>query len=77
MGGIHEGMGWWMVFGSVWMVIFWAIVIGLVVWGKSRIPRGKAKRPDASETPEEIARKRLARGEITKEAFDELMTALR
>ena len=77
MGGIHEGMGWWMVFGSVWMVIFWAIVIGLVVWGVSRISRGRTERPDAGETPEEIARKKLARGEITKEAFDELMTALR
>jgi uncharacterized membrane protein len=66
-----------MVFGGVWMVIFWAIVIGLVVWGVGRISRGKAERPDAGETPKEIAMKRLARGEITKEAFDELMTALR
>ena len=77
MGGIHEGMGWWMVFGGVWMVIFWAIVMYLVVWGVGRISRGKAERPDAGETPTEIARRRLASGEITKEAFDEIMTALR
>ena len=75
--GANEGMGWWMVVGGVWMVIFWAIVIGLVVWGVGRISRGKAERPDAGEMPTETGRKRLARGEITKRAFDELMTALR
>jgi hypothetical protein len=28
----HEGMGWWMVFGGVWMVLLWAGIIALIVW---------------------------------------------
>ena len=31
--GMHDGMGWWMAFGAVWMVVFWGAVIGLVVFG--------------------------------------------
>jgi hypothetical protein len=31
MWGEHEGMGWWMVFGSVWMIVFWGLVIWAIV----------------------------------------------
>jgi uncharacterized membrane protein len=33
----HEGMGWWMVFGGIWMLVFWAVVIALVVWGIKKL----------------------------------------
>ena len=76
MWGLHDGMGWWMVFGGLWMVAFWGIVIGLVVWGVNRTTGGSGRRPDANETSIEIAEKRLARGEITREQFEQLKEAL-
>ncbi len=75
MWGFHEGMGWWWVFGSIWMVIFWAIIIGLVIWGIKQFTGG-GRTPPTSETPLEIAQKRLARGEINREEFEELRRTL-
>ena len=65
-----------MVVGGVSMIGFWGIVIGLVIWGVGRITGSKAERPDAGETPMEIAQKRLARGEITRDEFEDLKQAL-
>jgi len=70
----HEGMGWWMVFGGIWMVVFWGAIIALIVWGITRLAgRGGAKpetrgRPDALD----IARERYARGEISREEFEQI-----
>ncbi|HLF79949.1 MAG TPA: SHOCT domain-containing protein [Dehalococcoidia bacterium] len=69
MWGGHEGMGWWMVLGSVWFVLFWGIVIWVVV----KLAGGP--RSDAGsehQRPIEIARRRYASGEITKDQFDEI-----
>ena len=76
MWGFHDGMGWWFVFGGVWMVAFWAIIIGVIVWGVSKVVGGSPGRNQSEDTPLEIARKRLARGEITREQFDELTEVL-
>ncbi len=76
MWGFHEGMGWWWVFGAMWMLVFWAIIIGLVVWGVKQFTGGSAESRTSGDTPLEIAQKRLARGEITREDFEELRQAL-
>ncbi len=68
MWGAHEGMGWWMLFGAIWMLIFWGAIIWLVVWGAIRL--GGGRRDD--DSPLEIARRRYARGEMTKEQFEQL-----
>jgi putative membrane protein len=75
MWGWYSGMGWWMVIGSIWMVVFWGAIIWLVVWGIRALTGGQPRR-DEGDTPLEIARKRLARGEITREQFEELRKAL-
>ncbi|MEX2159484.1 MAG: SHOCT domain-containing protein [Dehalococcoidia bacterium] len=69
MWGMHDGMGWWMVFGGVWMVLFWGAIIWLIVWSVSRL--GGDHGP-AREAPMDIARRRLASGEITREEFEQL-----
>jgi len=69
MWGMHDGMGWWMVFGGVWMLLFWGAVIWLVAWGVTRIGGGQST---DSDTPLAIARRRYARGEITREQFEQL-----
>jgi len=73
MWGAHEGMGWWMVFGMIWMVIFWGAIVWLIVWGIGQVSGGDRRRDD---DPIEIARRRYARGEITREQFDQLQRDL-
>lgn len=68
---MHEGWGWWMVFGGIWMVVFWGGIIALIVWGISRLTRRGSSSPE-KQTPLEIAKERYARGEITKEQFEQI-----
>ncbi len=66
---VHQGMGWWMVFGGIFMILFWGGLIALIVWWISRLSRrGAIGKP----TPLEIARERYARGEITREEFEQI-----
>lgn len=74
--GYDGGMGWWMLFGGLWMLLFWGLIIGLVVWGVNRATGNRSDARSMEETPMEIARKRLARGEITTEQFEELRKTL-
>jgi putative membrane protein len=69
---MHEGMGWWMWFGVVWMFIFWGGLIGLVVWGVKKLTERSGSGPFVSEKhkPLEIVKERYAKGEISKEEFD-------
>jgi len=70
----NDGMGWWMVFGGIWMLIFWGAIIWLIVWGAIRLGGGRATGRDSrdGESPLEIARTRYARGDITREQFEQL-----
>lgn len=67
MWGTHEGMGWWMLIGSLWFVAFWGTIIYLIIWAINRIGE---RRTD--ETPLEILRRRYARGEISEEQFEKM-----
>jgi putative membrane protein len=57
-----------MVFGMIWMVVFWGTIIWLVVWGAMRL--GRSDR--GGDHPLDIAKRRYASGEITKEQFEQL-----
>jgi len=70
MWGEHEGMGWWMLFGSIWFVVFWGLVIWAIVSVFSRGERGSAA--GGGETPLDIAKRRYAQGEISREQFDQI-----
>ena len=65
--------GWGMLFGGLWMVLFWALIIGLVVWGVNRLSGDRSARGDE---PLDILKRRLARGEINPEEFERLKKAL-
>ena len=69
MWGVHDGMGWWMAFGAIWMVLFWGLIIWLIAWGIGQVTSGGRRSDDDSV---EIARRRYARGEITREQFEQL-----
>ena len=70
----HDGMGWWMVFGMVWMVVFWGVIVALVVWGIKRLTERGRSGPRNSERRDvlDIVKERYARGEISKEEFDQI-----
>ena len=64
-----DGMGWWMIFGGLWMLVFWGGLIALIVWGIVKFSRrnGSARKRD----PLEIAKERYAMGEISKEELEQ------
>jgi len=67
---MHEGMGWWMVFGGVWTLLFWGGLIALVVWGITKLTgRGN---PTSKHEAIDVAKNRYARGEISHEEFEQL-----
>lgn len=68
------GRGWW-IWGPIMMVLFWGAIIALVVWAiRAATDRGDrdASRSREREHPLDIARARYARGEITREEFEQL-----
>ncbi len=67
---MHEGMGWWMVFGGVWMLIFWGGLITLIVWGITRLTRRSDSA--AKRDPLGMAKERYAKGEISREEFEQI-----
>ena len=70
-GGWDMGSGWWIVM-PIMMVLFWGGVIAVAVWGIRQFTGGRDKR----QSPLDIAKERLARGEITKEEFDRIRSDL-
>jgi putative membrane protein len=79
-------MGGWM-FGMVWVWLLLILVLALVVAGAIVMFRGGGSSgPRSSQHPappaqsgqaEEILRERYARGEITREEYDEMRRALK
>ena len=67
---MHEGMGWWMVFGGFWMVVFWGGLIALIAWGITKLSRRNSS--VQHQYPLDIAKERYAKGEISKEEFEKI-----
>jgi len=64
-------MGWWM---GLWMV-FWLAVLILLVWIVARAAGASSSRTD--ETPEQILKRRYARGEIERQEYERRLSDLR
>ena len=64
-----DGMGWWMLFGSVWVVFFSAVILWVFV---RLLSYGGAAVGKQGESPLDIARRRYASGEINREEFEQL-----
>ena len=77
MWGSPESMGWWFLFGGFWMVVFWGIIIAVLFGAFRRLFNGSESRRPLEGTPLEIAKRRLASGEIIREEYDELLEVLR
>jgi putative membrane protein len=60
------GVGWWWLVMPIGMIIFWGGIIALIVWAIRQF----TERRDGSAI--DIARARYARGEISREEFDQI-----
>ena len=67
---MHWDYGWGLGPGWIFMVLFWALVILGVVY-LLKLVSGGTKSEKQEETALDILRKRYARGEISKEEFEE------
>ena len=67
---MHEGMGWWMVFGGFWFIIFWGGLIALIVWGVSKLSGRGNSIP--KHDPLDVVKERYAKGEISKKEFEQI-----
>lgn len=76
MGGWGWGMGF---LGGLGMLLFWALIIGLMVWLVVTLTRSGQNHTATSARPDsmlETLRRRLATGEITPDEFDVLRQKL-
>ena len=77
MGGFGFGAGMFGI-GALIMIAFWVLVIGGAVWLVATLARGASTgAPSAAgQTPLDVLKARYAKGEITKEQFEEMKRAL-
>lgn len=72
MMGWYDGMGWFMLFGGILFVLFWGAIIFLIVWAVRRSSQGHGAGTPGNRSALDIAKERYARGEITKEQYEQI-----
>ena len=71
MGSGMMGYG-WPILGWVFLILFWAALILLVIWLYKQVRGPDAETKGAQETPLDVLKKRYAKGEISREEFTEM-----
>jgi putative membrane protein len=72
--GMGYGMGGG--FGGIFMLLFWVLVI-LALYYLVKNLTGKGKSEAEKETPEDVLKKRFAKGEMSKEELEEALQVLK
>ena len=62
------GMGWWMLFGG----LLWVIFCGTVTYVVVSLVRGRNGDSREGEDPIDVAKRRYASGQITREQYEQL-----
>jgi len=62
------GVGWWWLLMPIGMIIFWGGIIAVIIWAIRQFSEGRGGGGSAIE----IARDRYARGDISREEFDQI-----
>jgi len=63
----YEGFGW---FGGLWMLLLWGALIAFIVWVVIRLTKRDGSSSKINHI--EIAKERYAKGEISKEEFEQI-----
>ena len=77
------GMGWWMLWGALMMILFWGAIIALAVWAVRSLTESQKNdaEPEAAapavRTPLDIAGERYAHGDISREEFEQIRRDLK
>jgi len=76
---MHWGGDFGMGFGGGWifMILFWGLIILGVVYFVKMLLGGGSKEEKKSESAQEVLEKRFARGEMSKEEFEDAIAVLR
>lgn len=70
---VWNGMGIaWAILLVILMVVFWGGIIALIVWAVVRFTGHRNTSIDYKNDPLNIAKERYAKGEITKEQFEQI-----
>ena len=73
----HQGMGWWMLFGGILWFAFLAVIVWLLLsLVASGARQGAERRQGGPEDPRDIARRRYAGGEISREEYQQIISDL-
>ncbi|TET97876.1 MAG: SHOCT domain-containing protein [Dehalococcoidia bacterium] len=73
-----DGMGWWMLWGGLMMILFWGAIIALIVWAIQTVTRREFSQTQSphtgpsARTPVDIAKERSARGDISRKEFEQI-----
>ncbi len=70
------GWGWWMIFGWVWMLVLWGLIIWAVYAIVSRLTERHEGQPATPPSALDILERRYASGELTYEQFEEMRRRL-
>jgi len=76
---MHWGGDFGMGFGGGWifMIIFWGLIILGFVYFVKMLLGGGSTEEKKSESAQEVLEKRFAKGEMSKEEFEEAITVLK
>ena len=69
------GMG--MMGGGIFMIIFWVLLIIVVIYLIKFLAGGSSLGGAKPESPQDILKKRFARGEMSQKEFEEAIAVLR
>ena len=73
MGGMMYGWGGgWMILGVIFWVLIATGIIFLVIWISDRNESSNLTLTESEDTAMEVLKKRYAKGEITKEEFEQI-----
>ncbi len=63
-----------MMFFGGWMIILWVVIIALIVWGVIALAKRGTSVSDIPQKhdPMDTAKERYAKGEISKEQFEQI-----
>ena len=73
--GGEYGMGFG--FGGIFMIVFWILIILGGVYLVKTLAGGVSSGKEKMESPEDVLKKRFARGEMSKEEFEAAMAVLK